>query len=126
MTFPIDVQFQMFSISKDKELRREATCVDVGSQISTGVYKVVVRFCSSTNKAAFDHPKVKFQPPSNKKFRMVGTSSIKIGSYVQMRKEYNQEKTSRFENVKTVKQANNGLLPTTTTCKTSVIRDIYA
>ncbi|CAJ0600290.1 unnamed protein product [Cylicocyclus nassatus] len=46
---------QMFSISKEHELRREATCVDVGSPVRHGVYKAVLQECDDKNPIEFEH-----------------------------------------------------------------------
>ncbi|VDM73844.1 unnamed protein product [Strongylus vulgaris] len=45
----------MFSISKEHELRREATCVDIGKPIRQGVYSVVLQECDDKNPVEFEH-----------------------------------------------------------------------
>ncbi|KHJ75532.1 ricin-type beta-trefoil lectin domain protein [Oesophagostomum dentatum] len=46
---------QMFSISREHELRREATCVDIGKPLQNGVYNVVLQECDDKNAVVFEH-----------------------------------------------------------------------
>ncbi|KAK6038274.1 hypothetical protein COOONC_24221 [Cooperia oncophora] len=49
---------EMFSLSKQHELRREATCVDIGKSISSGVYNAQLVDCSEMNIVGFEHTEV--------------------------------------------------------------------
>nr|CDJ89781.1 Glycosyl transferase and Ricin B lectin domain containing protein [Haemonchus contortus] len=46
---------EMFSLSKKHELRREATCVDVGNQLRPRVYNAVLFNCEETGGPEFEH-----------------------------------------------------------------------
>ncbi|CAI4231179.1 unnamed protein product [Auanema sp. JU1783] len=47
---------EFFSVSRQKEFRREATCVDVGDSVSTGKFAVLLRDCDENNLIPFEHP----------------------------------------------------------------------
>ncbi|CAD6196353.1 unnamed protein product [Caenorhabditis auriculariae] len=51
---------QMFSISKENELRREETCVDVGIETKDGVRPAKVVQCKRNDFVEFEHEKGKF------------------------------------------------------------------
>ncbi|PAV83850.1 hypothetical protein WR25_19589 [Diploscapter pachys] len=46
---------QMFSISKEKELRREVSCVDVGGRVRDDTFQVIVRHCNKHKPIQFEH-----------------------------------------------------------------------
>lgn len=70
MIFPrhILLCLQMFSISRQHELRREATCVDVGRQLRPGVYNAVLQECIDDKPVEFEHKQVWFFNASNSIF----------------------------------------------------------
>lgn len=48
----------MFSLSKQHELRREATCVDIGRPLRPGVYSAVLQECDEEQLVEFEHTEV--------------------------------------------------------------------
>ncbi|ETN71220.1 ricin-type beta-trefoil lectin domain protein [Necator americanus] len=46
---------KMFSISRQHELRRESTCVEVGEQLRPGVYSVILQECVDEQPIEFEH-----------------------------------------------------------------------
>ncbi|KAK6016076.1 hypothetical protein OSTOST_18444 [Ostertagia ostertagi] len=45
----------MFSLSKQHELRREATCVEIGGKLRPGVYNAELIDCTDKNVIEFEH-----------------------------------------------------------------------
>lgn len=48
----------MFSLSKEKELRREVSCVDVGGRVGDDTFQVIVRHCNQNKPIQFEHKQV--------------------------------------------------------------------
>lgn len=46
---------EMFSLSKQHELRREATCVDIGRPLRPGVYSAILQECDEEQLVEFEH-----------------------------------------------------------------------
>ncbi|KJH53128.1 hypothetical protein DICVIV_00626 [Dictyocaulus viviparus] len=46
---------EVFSLSKQLELRRETTCVEVGRNIHTGVHEAILQECNEEDTIQYEH-----------------------------------------------------------------------